>query len=556
MTVINPFLYKAQVVRRRAEESDHLKVRTLLMLGGFALPLLAFLTADARSALWGLFGVWLVAVSIWAAMASLGVYVRERDLGTLELASLTPVAPFREVWGRFLGAFMPIAQGWMVGVSWPLAIALYSGSLGGVATMWLLALPWFAGWTALGLLCSTTAPNTTSALRRVFGFFVVLSLGSVLLQAWLDLPWNASFFLLPLNPLGFVECARIVTGEWGRWGHPPSAVRDLMLPLTVLSWSLFPLILLRLTAATVRWQWHLHQRPVKTAPAGASHPPLTAEQIRIRREAQSNTPLSLLSKLAAVMLRPFDGNPFYWAYRSGFTRIYSTRDAAPGSAFAAAFALCAMFLATMAVVANGFSPLPEVASIVAGVLTFLIIPAFAIGTLEGVAYGRAAIASERDRSTWMLLVVSGIRPRTLLTGKFVAAFYALSGEWLIVMPFWIVLAVFHPLALLLALLQPLAIALGIMSGLHTVCSRTQKFVFAASMLLIVMVCALSGILPDALALAFPYCVFENALGNRPEVGIAGFGVIASAAALVMSVMWVQSEHAIKRMLTEVDKALA
>ena len=553
MTVTNPFLYKAQVVRRRAEESDHLKVRTLLMLGGFALPLLAFLTADARSALWGLFGVWLIAVSIWAAMASLGVYVRERDLGTLELASLTPVAPFREVWGRFLGAFMPIAQAWMVGVSWPLAIALYSGSLGDVATMWMLALPWFAGWTALGLLCSTTAPNTPSALGRVFGFFVVLSLGTVLLQVWLGLPRNASLFFVPLNPLGFEECARIVTGECSKWA-PPTAVRDLMLPLTVLSWSLFPLILLRLTATMVRWQWHLRQPQVKTAAQDDSWSPHAADLTWSPREPQPTTLLNLLMKLAAIMLRPFDGNPIYWAYRAGFTRLHSTRDALLGNIGGTVLPISALLLATVVDIVSGFPPPPETGGILALIL-FLLLPAAGISMLEGIAYGRAVIACERNRSTWTLLVVSGIRPRTLLTGKFVSAFYASSIKWTIMLPLWLLLALYHPLVLSLALLQPLALGVGIMTGLYEVCSRTEKFVFTASVLTIITVCAQSGILSGVDTLD-PFHLIENLLGRDPAKGIAGMGVVSATAVLVISVMWAQTERAFQRMLTEVDKTLA
>ena len=143
----------------------------------------------------------------------------------------------------------------------------------------------------------------------------------------------------------------------------------------------------------------------------------------------------------------------------------------------------------------------------------------------------------------------------MLTGKFVAAFYALSGEWITVLPLWVVLTVFHPLALALALLQPLAIALGILSGLHSVCTWTERFVASASMMLFVILLAQTRFLLYALALTFPYCLFENALGGYPVLGIAGLGIIATAAALVMSVMWMQSERAIKRMLIEVDKAI-
>jgi len=100
-------------------------------------------------------------------------------------------------------------------------------------------------------------------------------------------------------------------------------------------------------------------------------------------------------------------------------------------------------------------------------LTVAVAIAVIFGLSQGHHLGARALSAERDQDTWPLLVVTGMKPHRILVGKFAASFYALSGEWVVTLPFWLLAAALTGnFALpLLAVIQPASIAIGIISGL-------------------------------------------------------------------------------------------
>jgi hypothetical protein len=164
------------------------------------------------------------------------------------------------------------------------------------------------------------------------------------------------------------------------------------------------------------------------------------------------------SWLADLLLGRFDGNPFYMAYRRGFARLFSGSIAAPGSAVPPGLMICGLFTTGVMSLTGTPSAVPLLVSIAA---------AGFISACEGFAIGMRALQAERDRSTWPLLLVTGMRPNRVLEGKFAAAFYALSGEWTFTIPLWLFAAIpgCRLWLLTLAIIHPGVTALSILAGL-------------------------------------------------------------------------------------------
>jgi len=166
------------------------------------------------------------------------------------------------------------------------------------------------------------------------------------------------------------------------------------------------------------------------------------------------------SGVAAWVLRRFEANPFYLAYRRGFMRLYAGQYALPGSALPPAFAFIGGFTYLLGSLTHGLD----------AVATFSLVTLFIailFSCLEAVHLGSRAMAAERDQATWPMLIVSGVSPERILQGKFAMTFYAVSGEWTVTLPLWIGSAILtlQPNALLLGALQPACVALAIMLGL-------------------------------------------------------------------------------------------
>jgi len=145
--------------------------------------------------------------------------------------------------------------------------------------------------------------------------------------------------------------------------------------------------------------------------------------------------------------------------------------------------------------------------------------------------GARSLSSERDRATWPLLAVTGMRPGRILAGKFATSCYALSGEWVWTLPFWVgcALATKSPSLLLLPWIQPLAIATGVIVGLW-VASQPKVRVGWAPIAAVALV-GLAGLVAVVLPVptvdlsAFdPVPVVEQLAVGRLD--LAGFGIIS------------------------------
>lgn len=257
--------------------------------------------------------------------------------------------------------------------------------------------------------------------------------------------------------------------------------------------------------------------------------------------------------LTSRLLKQFDGNPFYHAYRNGFIRLYAGESAAPGSVMAAAIVIVGLIAYRL--LATIDPPMGASALLIALTITSV------IGACEGLVLGTRALSTERDQSTWPMLVVSGMRPATLLRGKFATAFYALSGEWSMATPFWVLAALsWHPAVALLALVQPAAIALGILFGLWM--ASQPRYLLISLHSIGLWICGLLGSLwlvrevvlrhPGSAATLAQACnpvrmVNNLASFSTPE-GLLQFAAQFALWGLVALVLWNRSDARLQRVL--------
>lgn len=542
----NPFFLKERWVWAREMSGWALRGTRFAATGAIAAPfalvylLAAFgLVTQPFSAGWALSAAcWLALTTVLAVSAGIHVYPRERDLGALEVASLTPTSPWREAVGRFAGAFIGVFEGWTIGVLL-VALSAFVFDVNGlqVVSVWIFSLFWFAGLTATALFWSAASRTSSAALSAVLTTMVLVNMGYTI-AAGKGLPLDL-LRVLPLNLCGFAAAfASAQSGDDWMWS----------LEVLCATWSLFVLVALDLTTYLIFVRAPLQVGPtpqgaVGLLPANPNVPPPARPRDRAT---------TIGGGLTDRLLRRFNGNPFYHAYRNGFLRLFAGQSAAPGNVAAAGAALTGPLFFVMLC----RSELNAAVNVLLAILAL----ASSVGVAEGLVLGARALTSEREQSTWPMLVVSGIRPSTVLRGKFAAAFYALSGEWALALPVWLfALPMGHPGILLLALVQPAAIAMGILVGLWM--SSQPRYLLISIDRILLALAALFGTLwcvrilvldnPRVAAMLVHYLsplATTAHLATDPLHGLLQFGTVAVLYASCMLALWSHTARRLTRVL--------
>jgi hypothetical protein len=415
---------------------------------------------------WGMAAfLWLGGLSWFSVSSTIQVYHYERDLGTLQIASLTRVHPFQEVLGRWAGALVCVFEGWIMGLLLLLfSIFLVPELFLNIACAWIFAAFWCAAIGAIGMVCSAAFRNVLQSFIGVLSTLFITTIIGIAASTMIVLVFTvrhpndnliAWCFSLPPDPLAFSLLFKGLLA--------PAALLVLTFP-----WALFTLLVLVCAALFVvrgfplRGESSRHPGPRGIIPVSASAPAFV-DQGGSRAILSPIRPASLAaaaqkSPKASFFQRTFGRNPFYAAYRSGFSRIYGGVTASPGSLLPLAIMICGQLCFCLL----SFEEDSKTASLS---LVYALMLASSISAIEAILLGNRALHAERDQSTWPMLLATGMRPGQVLWGKFMMSFYALSGEWTYAVPFWILLCGQKAGVLVLALIHPAVIGLGIITGL-------------------------------------------------------------------------------------------
>ncbi|MEW6284425.1 MAG: hypothetical protein AB1758_37770, partial [Candidatus Eremiobacterota bacterium] len=397
-------------------------------------------------------GWWVACLTGLAIYRGAQVYLQERDRGTLSVSGITAVAPGSEALGRLGGALLLLTEGWVLALP---AVLLHGWRPGHAGAFWLLTGLWVVYTTAFGMLSATREPD----LVRCCSTSCATILGGTLCAYLLEVLWARG----DVSPVA----------SWLVMCLPPSPVALYMLgaELSYLPVNQTQLLLLWLLGLVpLAWVLTLAVRSQAALAVGGSRGSRGVTPRRdgllpheIHRAPAEEPP----SDLAHALLAPWRENPFYRAYRYGHHRLY--HGSPPGGPLAPALVVTGLLLPALLVFSGQAS---DALGLVPGyaLLVCLHLAAF-ISAVEAVVLGFRAIDAERDASTWPLLVSTGMRPATILGGKFAACFYALSGEWASMLLFWLLLLFTKPVLMLLVVLQPTAIALGILAGMGLAAGR-------------------------------------------------------------------------------------
>jgi hypothetical protein len=446
--------------------------------------------ADIHEVAWFLSGLlWLFSLTLQTLAKASSVYERERDLGALPLVTLTAIRPHDEVRGRFMGSLLAPGAGWMCGLLLLLLAPVHHGAgpgwavgggpgYGQLFALWLTCGLWMLTLAAMGLYFASFTKGAASAFMgvtcTVFGCFLIYPTAIVYLSS-----------ALPVS-LGNMAAQLLVNQRYLSIPPLPSLFLPYLSDPWSWSWNVFFLQLtvwLSLIVAALGGALYQVRRgrplavkgraaegPRGLVPTAAPPPVVTGV-----RPPPGTIPSHPLSFIADFMLKPFERNPYYVAYRRGYLRLYAGQVTnAPGSALPPGLLICA--IVTYACIAAAHTDLTDVAVVQGAGTMLLVVIGFAslISALQATALAIRSLSSERDQATWPLLVVTGMQPSRVLGGKFAAAFYSVSGEWLFPLPAWVFAALIsgRPLLLLLALVHPAATAAGVLAGL-TVASQTS-----------------------------------------------------------------------------------
>lgn len=492
--------------------------------------------------------IWIIVGALNTVSLSSAAFHSDRQAGTLPLLSLTPVRSWDEVVGRWAGRLLPVAIMWLLGLvlvvggvlgEWllvhpmprhvppsPWAVALTFGGA------WCVAGAAFAAVGALGTLMATVVGKPSRAAAATLGISATL--------LWSTWTWC------------FATFAHLA----GYGGVPPAETPIFVFPggalpgvITAIFWLSLFLVLgacarcaLALAAALVgRGAHFLDGRDLSGAirpiAAGAQAP--LSRPGSVRSEACTSTRTGAGGSLsgsdrargggiAGSLLRAHAQNPFYVAWRQGQVRLerrFSGSFVPPlilGASLLVYFGACAKQM-----------PGTSGQTLVAGVIL-----ASLVSGCEGFLLAARTIRSEREQSTWPLIVVSGVRPEVLVAGRFAACFHSLSGEWTVLLPLWLLVSLLHPPAVLLAVVQPAVIALAILVGLVSIGGPyvSDARLLARLGLLLLSPLMLLGLFPLSHALAWEAIEFAAAtfLVPRTLYTLASPGTSGNAVAATVS----------------------
>ncbi len=425
--------------------------------------------------------LWLAALTLCSISATTGIFQRERDLGTLQVSGITATRPEREVLGRWAASLMSVGEGWLMGailVALALVPSVTTYPIFNVVAAWLFVLIWCGFLGAVGLACASQARTAAGAftgtiLMILGGTYATCLFVAQVIQSYRgmsNLPMDNAYVLMD-NALWCLP--PIPTAAFCIMSSPsPLALLALTAPLWLFA-----------TYAALRWAAHnvRHGAPLRVAsasaaagPKGLIPTPAHGAVVRYDTPWHQQTACTaddfarLRGSLPAaggrrspvdLILTACRDNPFYHAYRRGFMRAFATVAAAPGSVLPPAFVILGLLIYTI-----GFHYEPEIMA--NGLVVWLSLGVI-VSALEAFNLSSRALSAERDQATWPLLVVTGMRPARILSGKFATTFYALSGEWLWTTPFWLLalLVTRQPGLALLYVAQPAAVALAAVLGL-------------------------------------------------------------------------------------------
>lgn len=477
----NPFFLKELWIWRR--EMPYFEIKGIRLIFLLTILLAFFLDCFIRlifgwhlgSALksaWNLAVIfWIILLSWFSVTMALEVYHREREFGTFHIASMTKISPIDEVFGRLAGALIPVFEGWLSGLILVFStIIIFFDFHKFIASLssWLFVAFWCAALSALALLCSILFRTFLGSILGFFSSFVMITLINSLLylvfiklsQPYLSFinlsPWG---FAMPLNPLAFFI---ILTSSF-----PSAAVF-----LHIFLWTPFILVLVKISSYFVSKGIIINQMLSESSSLFGFIPVIKIKIFPSKLLRRWFVDVELFRKSLPQrfgknnwVLFIFKNNPFLVAYRRVFTRLYRGRLASCGSLISPIIVISGTIVYCIAAVSG------EIPHVVAFFLVVCLLSSLTIILFESIGVGLAMIRAERNRSSWPLLVVTGILPEQLLWGKFITSFYALSGVWLYTIPFWFLASLcgLKIKLLTLILFQPIVTALGIMIGLWAGC---------------------------------------------------------------------------------------
>jgi hypothetical protein len=434
----------------------------------FAAMLFGSFSSHTLKFAWGMAAfLWLGGLSWFSVSSTIQVYHYERDLGTLQVVSLTRVHPFHEVLGRWAGSLVCVFEGWIMGLLLVLfSLFLLPESFINVACAWVFSAFWCAALGALGIACSAayrTIIKSVTGLSAVL--LMITAIGISLSGLFLAIITAASrsthllswCLALPPDPLVFYLLFSTP--------FPP-----VLLVVLMMLWTAFIAMVLMLSAFFVargfplRGESSRHPGPRGIIPV-ADSTPVFADQgfmkdLLAPGKSGARPGVPRRSPADGFLNGIFHRNPFYMAYRRGFMRIYRGATASPGSLLPPALVICGQLCYCLMSFENASSE-------AALALVIALASASFISLCEALLLGNRALHAERDQSTWPMLLATGMRPGQVLAGKFAMTFYALSGEWSYTAPLWLLCALCGGKAgvLALAIVHPAVISLGILTGL-------------------------------------------------------------------------------------------
>lgn len=364
---------------------------------------------------------WLMGVLALPLIRGATAYGEELQRGTAAISLLTVASPWREVWSRYVAAmFTPIVI-WLCGPLFIIAPPIYGGQISlnwvsGVLTNWLVMGSFAVLSGALALMLAARGFRTEPSGAISFTVLILLLICHATINS-----------ALPLS----------------RYADPTLAEVTVCLICTTL--------VLRAAVQAVRSDLLIAREQHHDVQRCTWSEWLVFSSTGLRRMNFGSAANRQPDAVLALLPSSIHNNAIFRAFADGLTR--RSRQWLPGSLLPAA-CLCIGLLLEKELGAGAFA---------GGFLAALMVSA-----MRGVVRASVSMSTEYSQKTWALLMLAGLTPRDILRGKFAAAFYALSGDWLFSAPVWATLLVTGHVALvLLWLLHPLVIANAILIGLQT-----------------------------------------------------------------------------------------
>lgn len=432
----NPFFLRA--VRRW----DGTKI--VLGAGGYILLTVGLpcSVVGAREAAQYVVGLGAVGVTLAAVIFSLYTYTEEVERGTIIPASLTGMSPWDEIGARYLGATLPALGAWLVTL---LAVPCTGAAdLPQLLTFWLFIGFWAMAMGAVALACSTGARTLPQGLLTV----VSVVFAATCVYGYADgIMGGTCWTLAPPDAAAPVLVWQLVTGG----GNP--------LPIFAV-WLLGTLAILKIAEVRLRTGAPLQAAACAARTPSGLQPNAPSQFCGLRRPSRES---NLTSQIFDRLLGRLRCNPYYVAYKRGYGRLYYREASAPGSVLPPALVVGGLLTWGIFYIASGVDS--EAMGMGASALLAFLMPAWFISVMEALSLSARSLQAEQDQATWSLLVASGMRPEQVLVGKFITVFYALSGEWMITVPFWLAAGLAAPGMVAVGLVHPLLIAAASVFGL-------------------------------------------------------------------------------------------